>query len=98
MPIDRISGNGGPVEIPSARSNRGDGSKSQPVRRDQDRVSLSGRRSEFGRIRALVDASPNVRSSRVEELARIIDRNEYHVDSQDVADAIIQQNWSDSRP
>ena len=95
MAINRISGNNGPLEIPPARSSRGDGARSRTVGREQDRVSLSARKSEFSHLRTLVDAAPDVRSRRVEELASIIDRGEYHVDSQDVADAIIKQNWNE---
>jgi flagellar biosynthesis anti-sigma factor FlgM len=94
MAIDRISGNRGPFEILPSRFNRGDGSKAKSVGREEDRVSLSGRKAEFSRIRELLDATSDVRSNRVEELARIIDRNEYHVDSLDVADALIEQNWN----
>ena len=95
MAINRISGNNGPMEIPPARSRRGDGARSRTVGREQDRVSLSARKAEFSHLRILVDAVSDVRPSRVEELARIIDRGEYHVDSQDVADALIQQNWNE---
>jgi len=97
MAIDRISGNNGPMEIPPSRSSRGDGARSKTVGRDQDRVSLSARKAVFSELRALADAVPDVRSSRVEELARVIDRGAYHVDAQDVADALIQHNWIDSK-
>jgi flagellar biosynthesis anti-sigma factor FlgM len=95
MAINRISGNNRPMEVPPSRSSRADGARSKTVGREQDRVSLSARKSEFSHFRTLVDAAPDVRSGRVEELARIIDRGEYHVDSLDVADALIQQSWNE---
>jgi len=98
MAINRISGNNGPVEIPPSRSSRGDGPRPKAVGREPDRVSLSERNAEFSHIRALVDTSPDVRSGRVEELAHLIDQGAYHVDSQDVADALIQQNWNPFTP
>jgi len=95
MAINRISGNNGPMEISPSRSSRGDGARSKTVGREQDRVSLSAGKSEFSHFRKLVDDAPDVRSSRVEELAGLIDRGAYHVDSEDVADALIQQNWNE---
>ncbi|PYS39331.1 MAG: flagellar biosynthesis anti-sigma factor FlgM [Acidobacteria bacterium] len=95
MAIDGISGKNGPlgVDPTETRPNGGDKTKPKPITREQDRVSLSQDRQEFARIRELVDQLPDVRSARIEELARVIHRGAYEVDALDLADAIIQKNW-----
>lgn len=65
-----------------------DRSKSGPVEHD-DSVQLSSQTQEFARIRELVDATPDIRQDRVEQLRREIAAGTYNVPSSDIADAIL---------
>jgi flagellar biosynthesis anti-sigma factor FlgM len=95
MGIDGIKGNNGPAEIhpTGAHSKHLDKTKSKPAQQE-DRVTLSDRKQEFARIRQMVDQTPDVQSNRVEQLAQAIDSGTYKVNSEDVADALIQKNWN----
>jgi flagellar biosynthesis anti-sigma factor FlgM len=97
MAIDGISGNNGPlgVDPTEGRPSRADKPKPKPGTGEQDRVSLSDRQQEFARIKELVDQLPDVRSDRIKELARVIEKDTYQVDSLDLADAVIHKNWID---
>jgi len=66
----------------------GDRSKPGPIEHD-DCVQLSSQTREFTRIRELVDATPDIRQDRVEQLRREIAAGTYNVPSSDIADAII---------
>jgi len=97
MSIDGISGNNGPlgVDPTEGRPSRTDKPKPTSGAGEQDRVSLSDRQQEFARIKELVDQLPDVRSERIKELARVIEKDVYQVDSLDLADAVIHKNWID---
>src|ERR1044072_6838719 len=94
MAVDRISGPGETPRVESPRSNRAERTKPTVTSREEDRICLSDRKAEFAFFRALVVASPDVRSARVEALSRIIERGEYSVSSLDIANSIIQKNWN----
>ena len=97
MAIDGITRKNAPAGIDPAetRPKAAGRVKSKSVLEGEDRVSLSQSKDQFARIRQLVDSSPDVRSARIEELARAINTGSYEVDELELADAIIGKNWID---
>ena len=65
-----------------------DRSRTSP-KEQEDSVRLSSQTQEFTKIRELVDAAPEIRQDRVEQLRREIADGKYNVSSSEIADAII---------
>ena len=58
-------------------------------------MQISEHSREFLRIRQLVDAQPDVRLNRVNQLAKAIDSGTYNVKGEQIAEAIIRKNLID---
>lgn len=96
MPIDGIKHDArpGPVLL-AARSHRASGTNGKASSPQSDDVLISEHSREFLRIRQLVDAQPDVRLERVNQLAKAIDSGTYDVKGEQVAEAIIQKHLID---
>jgi negative regulator of flagellin synthesis FlgM len=96
MPIDGIKHDArpGPVLL-EARSYRASGSNGKASSPQSDDVQISEYSREFFRIRQLVDAQPDVRLDRVNQLAKAIDSGTYDVKGEQIAEAIIEKNLID---
>jgi len=91
MGIDGIQGKRDKVEIEQQYGKQpkaGDRSKAGAIDHD-DHVQFSSESQEFLRIRNLVDATPDIRQDRVDQLRRQIAEGTYSVPSEDIADAIL---------
>lgn len=92
MGINEIQGKQDKIQVEESYR-RTDSVRSRPesghVDRQQDSLDLSSQTQELLRIRKLVDATPEIRLDRVEELRREIDAGTYHVPSDEIAQAII---------
>jgi len=97
MPIDGINHDARPRPVLyAAKSYHASGSngKAGPSP-ERDVVQISEHSQEFLRIRQLVDAQPDVRLNRVNQLAKTIDAGTYNVKGEQIAEAIIQKNLID---
>jgi len=56
-----------------------------------DRVNVSGKAKKLARLRKLVEASPDVRAEKVEQIKNSIDEGKYSVKTAKVAEAIIRR-------
>ena len=91
MGIDPIQGKQDRLQVErryGQNAGSSDRSKPGPIEPD-DRVQLSSQTREFTRIREMVDATPDIRQDRVEQLRREIAAGTYNVPGSDIADAII---------
>jgi negative regulator of flagellin synthesis FlgM len=93
MGIDGIQGKRDELQVERQRNERTgsrDGSTTQSSDRE-DSFELSSETQEFLRIRKLVDAIPDVRHDRVEQLKQEIARGTYNVPAKDIAEAILNE-------
>ena len=91
MGIDEIHGKRDKLQVErqyGRQANPGDRSKTGSVEHD-DHVQFSSETQEFLRIRNLVDATPDIRQDRVDQLRRQIAQGTYEVSGSDIADAIL---------
>lgn len=63
--------------------------------RSAEQIDLSPRAQEIAKVQQVLEATPDVRSSRVEELKAAIDAGTYRVSSEDVAESVLRQNILD---
>lgn len=56
-----------------------------------DRVNVSGKAKKLARLRKLVEASPDVRAEKIEQIKHSIDEGKYSVKTLKVAEAIIRR-------
>ncbi|MBU0479521.1 MAG: flagellar biosynthesis anti-sigma factor FlgM [Proteobacteria bacterium] len=61
-----------------------------------DTVQLSANSREAGTIRQILDSTPTVRAERIEEIKGRIERGEYQVDPNEVADRMLVSLLTDS--
>jgi len=57
-----------------------------------EQIDLSPRAQEIAKVQQVLGATPDVRSSRVEELKAAIEAGTYRVSSQDVAESVLREN------
>lgn len=57
-----------------------------------EQIDLSPRAQDIAKVQQVLAATPDVRSSRVEELKAAIEAGTYRVSSQDVAESVLRQN------
>ena len=89
MAIDGIQGRQDRVQVEERyRQGGGNGNRSGRILQG-DSVELSSQTQELLRVKNLVDAAPDVRLDRVEQLRREIAAGTYEVSSAEIADAII---------
>lgn len=60
--------------------------------RPAEQVHLSPRAQEIAKVQQLVEATPDVRTARVEQLKAAIEAGTYRVSGQDVAESMLQQS------
>jgi len=60
-----------------------------------DQVHISSRARDARKIRAKIDAAPDVRVAKVEEIKTAIAQGKYHVDAKDIADKILREHFLD---
>ena len=93
MGIDGIQGKRDELQVERQRNER-TGSRDGSTTRSsnhEDSFELSSETQEFLRIRKLVDAVPEVRHDRVEQLKHEIARGTYNVPASDIAEAILNE-------
>ncbi len=61
----------------------------------QDRVDLSQESKEMKKIHTVLEATPDIRSDRVNEVKMEVDEGRYQVKSQEVADKMIRESLFD---
>lgn len=66
--------------------------KDQEGLRSAEQVDLSPRAQEIAKVQQLIEATPDVRTARVEELKPAIEAGTYRVSSEDVAESMLQQS------
>lgn len=62
----------------------------------EDQVAISRQAQEIQRVRALAEEPDETRTARVAQLTQAIESGAYHVDSRDVADAVIRYTLTDA--
>jgi len=93
MGIDGIQGKRDELQVERQRYQRtgsSDRSSTQSSERE-DSVELSSDTLEFARLRKLVDAAPDIRHDRVEQLKREISQGRYNVPASQIAEAILDE-------
>jgi len=60
-------------------------------RSENDKISLSGKAYEFNELKKIINALPDMRTDRVEELKKVIEAGSYTVDSLKVAEKILEE-------
>jgi len=60
-----------------------------------DRVDLSDQSQEMKKIYTAQQMAPDIRSEKVDEVKKLVDQNSYQVDSDAVADKMIQESLLD---
>ena len=64
----------------------------QAQNQQTDRVDLSDQSKEMKKIYTVQQMAPDIRTERVDEVKKLVDQNSYQVDSNAVADKMIQQS------
>ena len=93
MGIDGIQGKRDELQVERQRGQRtgsSDRSNTQSSERE-DSIELSSDTLEFVRLRKLVDAAPDIRHDRVEQLKREISQGRYNVPASQIAEAILDE-------
>ena len=93
MGIDGIQGKRNELQVERQRGQRtgsSDRSGTQSPERE-DSVELSADTLEFSRLRKLVDAAPDIRHDRVEQVKREISQGTYNVPASQIAEAILDE-------
>jgi flagellar biosynthesis anti-sigma factor FlgM len=83
-----------PFEVRSFQSQEMVG-KREPVRKEQDSLVVSPANREFVQVREMVDATPDFRLEKVNQLAKQIEEGTYNVRGELIADALIRKNLID---
>ena len=93
MGIDGIHGNRDDLKVERQRGQNTSASNqsTSPATDNEDSVELSSQTQEYLRIRKLVDALPNVRQEKVEQLKQEISNGTYNVPASDIAEAILDE-------
>ena len=61
-----------------------------------DKVVLSSGSRDVGKVREILESTPAVRAERIEEIKGQIDRGEYQIDPNDVADKMLMSLLTDT--
>jgi negative regulator of flagellin synthesis FlgM len=93
MGIDGIQGKRDALQVERQSGQRtGSSDRSSTPSSDlEDSVELSSETLEFSRLRKLVDATPDIRHERVEQLKQEIAQGTYNVPASHIAEAILDE-------
>jgi flagellar biosynthesis anti-sigma factor FlgM len=75
---------------------KGYGRPVEPRHRTKTPSETNSAEAEVLRVKALVDALPDVREEQVQALKARIESGTYVVNSEDIADLIVRRAWADS--
>ncbi len=75
------------------------GSKhTEPLGPPSDQIELSPETTERQRIQEAVSRLPDVREERIERLRQALDSGQYHIESEQIADALIRDTFLNIPP
>lgn len=95
----KIDGNN-PIEAKDLYGNIQDIKKNQETEKkadtektegSADRISLSGRAREISELKGMIEALPEIRTNKVEDIKKAVDAGSYNIDSLKVAEKILQE-------
>ena len=92
MGIDGIQGNRDDLKVEKRGQNTNASNRtSSRAPENEDSVELSSATQEYLRVRKLVDALPDVRYEKIEQLKQQISSGTYNVPASDIAEAILDE-------
>lgn len=95
----KIDGNN-PIEAKDLYGNIQDIKKNQEAEKkadtektegSADRISLSGRAREISELKGMIEALPEIRTNKIEDIKKALDSGSYNIDSLKVAEKILQE-------
>ena len=86
------------VEVKKGNDTRAEGKSAEAAAPAgaSDKVVLSSNSRDVGKIREIIESTPAVRAERIEEIKGQIERGEYQVDPNDVADKMLMSLLTDT--
>ncbi len=81
----------GKVNDLSKKEQSGKSSDAEKTKGESDKISLSGKAQEINELKALINDLPDIRTEKVEELKKAIDAGSYNIDSNKVAEKMLEE-------
>jgi flagellar biosynthesis anti-sigma factor FlgM len=97
MPVDGIDGKHflGVYRFPGPNQSKGNDASQRLKSEATANEQVNSRNQQFQEIRKMVDALPDVRLEKVNQLAKAIDDGSYDVSGKQIADAVIRKHLVD---